>query len=376
MNHRERIKAVMRYEKYDRLPVVCFGYWEETFGQWVAEGHLRPEDIEGVADSNEVEHKISQRLGFDYNYYNIIEDTTQVMGQLYPMFEEEVLETLSNGQQKFQTYYGVVELRSPGAQTIRAVVDTLLKDRKSWEELFKPKLQFCEERLDHSTIKFLEETEHTRDRPQAIYGGSLLGQVRNMLTLEGMSYLMFEDEELFDEICDTILELNIQNAQRMMETKIGFDYVFFWEDIAFKNGPLINPKTYYDKFGPRYKKLTDIFKANGIDIISLDCDGKVDSLVPTWLDHGINTLFPIEIGTWGASIAPFREEYGKSILGVGGMNKHVFAQDRAAIDREIERLKPLVALGGYVPCPDHRIPPESKFELIQYYTEQMRKTFG
>ena len=42
-------------------------------------------------------------------------------------------------------------------------------------------------------------------------------------------------------------------------------------------------------------------------------------------------------------------------------------------DQEIERLKPLMALGGYIPCPDHRIAPDAKFELVQYYCEKMQK---
>ena len=56
---------------------------------------------------------------------------------------------------------------------------------------------------------------------------------------------------------------------------------------------------------------------------------------------------------------------------VGGMNKSVFARDYAAIDREIERLRPLIALGGYIPCPDHRIAPDAKFENVQYYCERL-----
>ena len=60
----------------------------------------------------------------------------------------------------------------------------------------------------------------------------------------------------------------------------------------------------------------------------------------------------------------------------GGMDKRVFAKDRAAVDREIERLKPLVELGGYIPCPDHRIAPDAHFELVQYYCERFRKAFG
>ena len=55
--------------------------------------------------------------------------------------------------------------------------------------------------------------------------------------------------------------------------------------------------------------------------LSLDCDGWIDHLIPIWLENGVNTMFPIEVGTWNASIAPWREKYGKKILGVGGMNK-------------------------------------------------------
>ena len=106
--------------------------------------------------------------------------------------------------------------------------------------------------------------------------------------------------------------------------------------------------------------------------LSLDCDGWIDHLIPIWLENGVNTMFPIEVGTWNASIAPWREKYGKKILGVGGMNKNVFSKDRQAVDEEIERLKKLIALGGYIPCPDHRIAPDAKYELVQYYCDKMQ----
>ena len=61
---------------------------------------------------------------------------------------------------------------------------------------------------------------------------------------------------------------------------------------------------------------------------------------------------------------------------MGGMDKRVFARGYAAIDAEIERLRPLVELGGYIPCPDHRIPPDAKWENIQYYCDRFRAVFG
>ena len=57
------------------------------------------------------------------------------------------------------------------------------------------------------------------------------------------------------------------------------------------------------------------------------------------------------------------------------MNKLVFAYDKQAIDAEIERLKPLVDLGGFIPCPDHKIPPDATWENVVYYCEAFRKAF-
>ena len=83
-------------------------------------------------------------------------------------------------------------------------------------------------------------------------------------------------------------------------------------------------------------------------------------------------MFPIEVGTWEASIEPWRRQYGEYVRGVGGMDKRVFAEDYAAIDREIERLKRLIDLGGYIPCPDHRIAPDAKWDNVKYYCDKMQ----
>ena len=111
---------------------------------------------------------------------------------------------------------------------------------------------------------------------------------------------------------------------------------------------------------------------HGIGIVSLDCDGMIDKLLPTWLENGVNTMFPIEVGTWNASIAPWRARYGRELRGVGGMNKVTFSRSRAAIDAEIARLKPLIELGGYIPCPDHRLAPDSEWDLVRYYCDRLR----
>ena len=115
------------------------------------------------------------------------------------------------------------------------------------------------------------------------------------------------------------------------------------------------------KVGPHYRRITDLLRRHGITIVSLDCDGWIDALVPIWLENGVNVMFPIEVGTWNASIAPWREKYGREVRGIGGMRKYIFAQDYAAVDAEIERLKPLVDAGRLHPLP--RPPPASRLQM-------------
>ena len=67
------------------------------------------------------------------------------------------------------------------------------------------------------------------------------------------------------------------------------------------------------------------------------------------------------------------EQYGERVLGIGGMDKTALRKDKAAVDAEIQRMKRLASLGGFIPCPDHRLMPGTKFELVQYYAEEIKK---
>ena len=55
------------------------------------------------------------------------------------------------------------------------------------------------------------------------------------------------------------------------------------------------------------------------------------------------------------------------------MDKTAFRKDKAAVDNEIELMRRLASMGGFIPCPDHRIMPGSKFELVQYYADEIKK---
>ncbi|GAK51667.1 hypothetical protein U14_02912 [Candidatus Moduliflexus flocculans] len=386
MTHRERALAVLRYEAYDRLPIVHFGFWEETLVKWHQEGHLTLEEMRDWKDGNPADQSISAKLGFDFDWASTYDPNCE----LFPAFEEIVLETLPDGGRKVRDKEGVVVLKKDDAISIPTEIDHLLKTREDWEREYLPRLQYADERLKASQVNvnaimrpfyegglaYLQQPPAQRELPVGLYCGSLIGRMRNIVGLVELSYLAADDPGFYAEIIDAFGHLAYTCVERVLASGAQFDFAHFWEDICYRSGPLVNPKLFREKVAPHYRRITDLLRQHDITIVSVDCDGKIDKLVPIWLEHGVNTMFPIEVGTWGASIAPWRQQYGTALLGVGGMNKTVFAHDRAAIDSEIERLKPLIELGGYIPCPDHRIAPDAKWDNVRYYCDRMRAVFG
>lgn len=371
MNNRERALAILNYQPYDRVPIVHFGFWHETLQKWAAEGHITQEEADNWGDGNLYDQRIGDKLGFDFNWYTAFHWNSS----LNPAFETRLVREHADGRREVMNSDGVIVVEKDDAGSIPTEIEHLLKDRKSWEEHYRHRLEWNPDRVNWDRLANLPAPEE-RDRPLGIWCGSLWGRIRDITGLVGLSYLMTDDPGLVDEMIEVTAEVAYQGVKATLERYDQFDFGHFWEDICYRAGPLVSPKFFEQKIGPHYRRITGLLHAHNIHLVSLDCDGKIDRLIPTWINNGVNTMFPIEYGTWKASIAPWREQYGKELRGVGGVNKVVFAYDQAAVDAEVERQCRLVALGGYLPCLDHRIAPDAKWENVQYYCQQMRKAFS
>jgi uroporphyrinogen decarboxylase len=156
---------------------------------------------------------------------------------------------------------------------------------------------------------------------------------------------------------------------------LEFDYVSMWEDMCFRQGPMMNPEHFERFLVPRYRRITDVCRKHGVDIIYLDCDGNIDVLVPLWLAAGVNGMFPLEVAC-GSDPVKYRREYGHDVLLLGGVNKRELSRDRAAIDAELERLRPTVEDGGFAPHIDHRCPPDIPLANYIYYLQRKVEVFG
>ena len=382
MTNRERIAAILHNKPYDRIPLIHLGFWSETVQKWAREGYISQEElslivVDGlIKDGSDSEYSLACKLGLDESYLSFVGQKDPYWNvPLYPPFAEAVIERYEDGSYQHMTKEGVYVLKKEDATSIPAELDHTLKDRESWETHYLPRLLWTDDRIDVDILRRLAAKSDTRETFLSLYCGSLYGKLRNYWGVVEISYLQADDPALFAEAIDTVAELSYELSKHTLETGIQVDAAHFWEDICFKNGPLVNPKTFRERTGKHYRRISDLCGSYGVNIVSVDCDGYVDDLVPVWLDNGVNTMFPIEYGSWKYDFRTMRKKFGRSLLGVGNINKQVLAESRESIDHEIERIKALVDLGGFLPCLDHRIAPDAEWDLVLYFCDKMKEAF-
>ena len=90
----------------------------------------------------------------------------------------------------------------------------------------------------------------------------------------------------------------------------------------------------------------------------MDSDGKIDELIPIWIDVGINACGPTEVAA-GNDIVEFRRDLGDRMAYTGGIDKRANAAGGDTMRAELTRVvPPLLEQGGIIPGCDHGVPPD------------------
>jgi uroporphyrinogen decarboxylase len=72
----------------------------------------------------------------------------------------------------------------------------------------------------------------------------------------------------------------------------------------------------------------------------------------------------------------WRREFGKELRIRGGIAKAPLVAGPSAIDKELERIRPLMEQGGVIPHLDHLAPPDIPLKHYRYYLDKKRKLIG
>lgn len=249
--------------------------------------------------------------------------------------------------------------RSSMPQFVRYPVETAADFRRFWAERMSPDL---EKRVgpDYEAALRALRTRTGALVVGADRWGGFFGGLRAMLGVDRACMLFYDDPALVEEMMDAIADLIVGVMGRILD-HTSVDCFAFWEDMAFKTGPLVGPDMFRRFALPRYRRVVEYLKGRGVPLVALDSDGDITSLVPIWMDAGIDILYPCEVQC-GMDVRGLRRRFGRGLRLWFGIDKRALARDRASIDAELERVRPLVAEGGYIPGLDHGVPPDVPFD--------------
>lgn len=358
MTDRERFRRQMHFEKTDRCFNMEFGYWDENFTLWP----LFYEN--GISNNNQAD------IFFNFDRIHVIGGHNW----LHPNFAGVVIEETAKNKLILNEDGVVAEVPLDGHSTIPHFIKATIVTPEDWKKVKEERFQLEDpvRIIDIDSLK--KRHPNDRDYPLGVNTGSMIGKIRDMLTFEGLAYTMYDYPEMLEDMVETCCQL-VEHSLDQLLPHFDFDYAAGWEDICFKNGPIITLDFFTEVVVPRYERIGKKLHDHGIDIWYTDCDGDVRPLLPGFLKSGINCLFPFEVNGC-AHPAELLDEYGKDLRIMGGIDKIELGKGPVAIKAYLESVARLVERGGYIPFCDHRCPPNVKPEDYLYYLDLKEKMFG
>ena len=307
MNHVERFRAVMGFQPVDRLPRWEWAmWWDKTIERWHGEG--LPSDLNDTFE-------IGRHFGLDpykqFWFYTIGDRG----GSSEPPIPGSVT----------------------GIDSYREIKPRLYPDASGEIEEMRPWMA-------------------KQGKGEAVVWITLEGFFwfpRSLMGIEPHLFSFYDQTELIHAINFDLAEYHIRLLRSV--ARVGAPvFLTFAEDMCYNHGPMISRTMFDDFLAPYYRKVVPVLRELGI-IPIVDSDGDVTRMVPWFESVGIEGFLPLERNA-GVDGTKLREMHPRLRI-IGHYDKMVMNRGKAAMRAEFERLKPVMAGGGYIPSVDHQTHP-------------------
>jgi len=359
MNSRQRFLASLLFGEPDKVFLTHhFGPRQSTLERWHKEG--LPED-----DSHVRIHGLEHSEGVPIDF-----------GPL-PPYEEKVLQEFGDHKIIRDRTGAIVEYEkkpaTPGFVT-RKWHEFPVKSEEDFEEMiwrYDPRSparypDFWEDRV---------RSYLNRSFPLGLTLPSLFWRVRDWTGLRNLSIMFYRNPDLVHRMMDFWTEFVLVLTAKVLGD-VDLDYIILNEDMAYKGRSMISPDMMREFMLPGYRRWVRQFRDHGVPIIMLDSDGYIHDIAPVWVEAGINSTTPLEAMA-GNDIVRLREELGKKMSFMGGIDKTKIARGGRALEEEFESKVPaLLEEGGYIPCCDHGIPPDVSYKNYCHFVSLLKKYCG
>jgi len=249
-------------------------------------------------------------------------------------------------------------------------------DIKSWEENCKwrmnPKSTDRFSLLEGIKKEAKEYEGNGMVVTQHLVGGYMY--LRSLIGPVDLLYKFYDDSDLIHECMKGWLELADAVIAKNQEF-VTLDELFIAEDICYNQGPLISPDMIKEFLFPYYQQLISNTKSRQIDKtrklhFQVDSDGYANPVIPLYKEIGMDYMSPFEVAS-GSDVVEIGKLY-PDLLMRGGFDKRILAEGKEEIDREVDRILPVMRKrGGYMPTCDHGVPEEVSFENYMHFRKRV-----
>lgn len=379
MKDSERLLKTLDFEKMEEggAVVETFFPWNLTVERWTKEGlspKFVPEYLYPAAKDRSRRYFCDLMTEPVYEYEQTLGlDGVKRMAFRIPFqcFDTEVLE---------DTEEYTIQLDEDGwkrkyykTRDLVEEIQPVLVEEEDWpaykEKILSELKQYCtDEKIQEIYGKYAEGHEKgefsIRFRASGFFWTS-----RTLLGVEEQLIAFYEMPELLHEINDFVLEKYMEYFDKIFNV-IQPEVILFEEDLSGANGPMISPEMFEEFVGAYYKKLIPFLKEKGVKNVFVDTDGDFRILIPNFLNAGVDGFLPMDVNA-GMDIVEVRKEF-PHVKFIGAFNKLAIACGKEAIDKEFERIMPVIRQGGYIPGADHQVAPSTAFEDYLYYLEKLK----
>ncbi len=360
MDDRERFLACMTGRPVDRPPYwLVWGPWPQTWERWEREGKP-PEltDHRSVFNPDKLPQVVPVNCG------------------PCPRVERTVLEE-DEDYVVFIDRWGIKRRDYKGGMSMPEFIEFPVGCVEDWERYKAERLD--PDHPDRLAGDWREQCRQWTEEGYPIQLGyypdvTLYGGVRWLLGDEECLLAFYDQPELVRDIMEHLTDLYLHVFSRVVDAGVRVDEIHVWEDMCGRQGPLISPAHWREFMAPGYRRIRDFADRHDIPLMSVDTDGYPDPIVPPMLEAGVNFLWPFEVAA-GCDVNWFRAKYPDMGM-MGGIDKRALATGPEAIDRELERIRPCVEEGRYVPALDHLIPSDVSWASYRHYAESLRRLVG
>jgi len=180
----------------------------------------------------------------------------------------------------------------------------------------------------------------------------LFETIWQMMGFERFAVAVRRERQFVDRLVKFLEDYICMTIEVMAD--VGIPGFLYSDDLAYKSGPMLNPKLLKELFENSYRRFVETARALGMKTMIHSC-GNISELLPWIADCGFDGVNPLEPSA-DVDLAAAKQVVGDRICLMGNIDVTRILVD-AAKDEVFEEVRQAIADagrgGGYILAPDH-----------------------